>query len=456
VTANGTILTFYSYKGGVGRTLALANVGALLSTWGYRVLCLDWDLEAPGLHLYFERWIHDSGSPGLVELIAEPDADWRQHLMEVTLPEAPGPLHLLPAGRFDDTYVRRMQDIDWALLYQEHELGARLESLREEWKKEYDFVLIDSRTGVTDIGGICTIQMPDQLVLLFTANYQSLNGALEVAKRAAEQRNRLPYDRAGVSCVPVPTRFEGRVQLELAKEWLEIFADRLEPLYRDWADRDVLPRQLLDLIRIPYVAFWSFGEKMPVLDEGTKDPESIGFAMETLTALLAHRLAGTDLLVRNRDQFVAAAHRTDTSDADFDSDVFISYNRRDENFVRALRVGLGEKGLKTSGEIKDIAGAQSFQAGLQRSIERSRSFLFIAGPRSSSTWQDIELELALRQLYEDRHRARRVVPLLREGVMPGEIPPPLQSFQFVRSKGDEPSGELLDELAALLRPGPSS
>src|SRR5262249_44737703 len=152
-------------------------------------------------------------------------------------------------------------------------------------------------------GGICTIQMPDLLVLLFTANHQSLNGVIEVAKRAADQRSRLPYDRAGVSCLPVPTRFDGRVQFELAKEWLEVFADRLGPLYRDWADRDVQPRQLLDLIRLPYVAFWSFGEKLPVVDEGTRDPESIGFALETLTALLAHRLAGTDLLVRNRDQF---------------------------------------------------------------------------------------------------------------------------------------------------------
>jgi len=31
----GTIVTFYSYKGGVGRTFALANIGALLSLWGY-------------------------------------------------------------------------------------------------------------------------------------------------------------------------------------------------------------------------------------------------------------------------------------------------------------------------------------------------------------------------------------------------------------------------------------
>jgi len=43
------VVTFYSYKGGVGRSMALANVAALLARWGRRVLIIDWDLEAPGI-----------------------------------------------------------------------------------------------------------------------------------------------------------------------------------------------------------------------------------------------------------------------------------------------------------------------------------------------------------------------------------------------------------------------
>ena len=49
-----TVYTFYSYKGGVGRSMALANVAALLSKWGQKVLVVDWDLEAPGIEKYFE------------------------------------------------------------------------------------------------------------------------------------------------------------------------------------------------------------------------------------------------------------------------------------------------------------------------------------------------------------------------------------------------------------------
>ena len=51
------IITFYSYKGGVGRSMALANVATLLSKWGKKVLMIDWDLEAPGLENFFKEYL---------------------------------------------------------------------------------------------------------------------------------------------------------------------------------------------------------------------------------------------------------------------------------------------------------------------------------------------------------------------------------------------------------------
>ena len=44
----GKIVTFYSYKGGTGRTMALANVAWVLASFGHRVLAVDWDLEGAG------------------------------------------------------------------------------------------------------------------------------------------------------------------------------------------------------------------------------------------------------------------------------------------------------------------------------------------------------------------------------------------------------------------------
>ena len=65
---SGQIITFYSYKGGTGRTMALANIACLFGqVWANknaesppRVLALDWDLEAPGLHRYFRPYLNTS------------------------------------------------------------------------------------------------------------------------------------------------------------------------------------------------------------------------------------------------------------------------------------------------------------------------------------------------------------------------------------------------------------
>src|SRR5258708_1786754 len=70
---NGCIMTFYSYKGGTGRSMALANFAWLLAASGRRVLAIDWDLEAPGLHRYFRPFLVD---PDLSETDGLIDAFW--------------------------------------------------------------------------------------------------------------------------------------------------------------------------------------------------------------------------------------------------------------------------------------------------------------------------------------------------------------------------------------------
>src|SRR3954465_7457038 len=74
--AMGQVITFYSYKGGTGRSMALANVGWILASSGRRVLLIDWDLEAPGLHRYFHPFMDDKeliSSPGLIDFFTQFD-----------------------------------------------------------------------------------------------------------------------------------------------------------------------------------------------------------------------------------------------------------------------------------------------------------------------------------------------------------------------------------------------
>lgn len=295
----GTVYTFYSFKGGVGRTMALANVAVLLAKWGYSVLAVDWDLEAPGLEQFFRKLRPDiqmlrAKTPGIVDLVRASTngtgLNWRDCLLNIDFNGGQGRLSVLSAGRNDEAYTAKLQSLNFPELFDNHGLGSYIERLRNEWTAEFDFVLIDSRTGVTDIGGICTVHLADILVLLFTANDSSSEGALDIVERARKAQQHLPLDRRRLLAVPVPARDESRTEYERATQWKNRFAERFGELYRDWLPSGKTPHDAIDLLRIPYVPYWSFGEQLPAVEEGTSDPASLGHAYQILARILAARL----------------------------------------------------------------------------------------------------------------------------------------------------------------------
>lgn len=316
--ANGIVTTFYSYKGGVGRSFALANIGALLSKWGYKVLCVDWDLESPGLEHYLQKYLSGKISEkkkGVVEYVEAISGgstpDWRQYVTSFNLPKSKAPISLMTAGKQDESYVERLRNLAWEKLYENHKLGEFLEQMRTEWKKDYNFILVDSRTGVTDIGGISTIHFPDILAFFFTANHQSLDGAADVVGRILKEHGRLPYDRGGLITLPVFSRFDMREEYELGKEWLEIAEKKLKPFYGDWLHKKVAVADIIGATRIPYMSYWSFGEKLAVVEDSRRDSESINYSLETLAALFAKECSETEKLIENRDSFVASVSKDD-------------------------------------------------------------------------------------------------------------------------------------------------
>lgn len=183
------VTTFYSYKGGVGRTLALMNSAVELATSGQRVLVVDFDLEAPGLHTYSLPQPRVP-SKGLVDYVStyiasEVAPELEPYVYECGgIGKKGGELWVMPAGRFDAQYQSRLHSIDWTRLYSAMHGFALFENLRAQWKQHLspDYVFIDSRTGHTDVGGICTRQLPDSLVILFFPNSQNLGGVSSVVK----------------------------------------------------------------------------------------------------------------------------------------------------------------------------------------------------------------------------------------------------------------------------------
>jgi hypothetical protein len=90
--------------------------------------------------------------------------------------------------------------------------------------------------------------------------------------------------------LPIPARDESRTEYERAAEWKNKFAARFATYYKNWLPTGVTPRQAVEATRIPYVPYWSFGERLPALEEPSNDPGSLGYAYEVLARLCSTRL----------------------------------------------------------------------------------------------------------------------------------------------------------------------
>jgi predicted acylesterase/phospholipase RssA len=301
----GQIITFYSYKGGTGRSMALANVAWILAYTGNNVLCIDWDLEAPGLHRYFYPFFIDkelTESDGIIDFVnnytleavssshnGDSDPDWYKphanilrYAVSLDYGFDKGRLDFVPAGRQGPGYDTRVNSFDWWKFYERLGGGLFLEEAKRQMKEEYDYILIDSRTGFSDTSGICTIQMPDILVSCFTLNNQGIQGAARVTKSVFERRK-----GSGLKVFPVPMRLdiaEGdklRKRRQLAKDTFFPFPNHLVG-----GDHD----QYWDDVAVAYIPYYAYEEVLAMFVEG-RTPASILTSAEKLCKYLTHNPA---------------------------------------------------------------------------------------------------------------------------------------------------------------------
>ncbi|MGH9874427.1 MAG: KGGVGR-motif variant AAA ATPase [Pyrinomonadaceae bacterium] len=326
--SRGQIITFYSYKGGTGRSMALANIACILAerqsiSGGKGVLMIDWDLEAPGLHRYFHNRLavnrltlgrsdasHDE-KPGLIDLFYEFNDKTDYHisqgstlsdtsnqtlskeqlaheaiaavdLKQYVLPTTLSGLDLLKSGKFSrqnpNEYSERVNKFNWEALYTKTPHLIRV--FAETLAKDYAYVLIDSRTGVTDISGICTMLLPEKLVVVFTPNLQSLKGGLDLIRRATDYRKE-SADLRPLVVFPLVSRVE-MSEPELRHDWR--FGNKETNGYQPEFERalaevygkeNITLDQYFDQLQIQHIPKYAYGEEIAVLSEKTWDKFSL-------------------------------------------------------------------------------------------------------------------------------------------------------------------------------------
>ncbi|WP_345075190.1 FxSxx-COOH system tetratricopeptide repeat protein [Phytohabitans flavus] len=302
---NGRIITFYSFKGGVGRTMALANVAWILASTGRRVLTVDWDLESPGLHKYFAPFLvdrHLRSSLGVIDAVRDfarsgtqpgvgdrtrdqrPEdvhsaAQIRRYASSLVRYDFPGggSIDFVPSGRQDRAYSHSVSTFNWDDFYERFDGATFLDALGEDMRRHYDITLIDSRTGLSDNAGICTVQLPDAVVSCFTMNNQSIDGAVAVANSIRHHRG------DGIQLFPVPTRVEdGELgKLERSRTYAR---QRFEEFVRLLGHSD--PEKYWGLVEIPYKVFYAYEETLATFGDRPQLENSLLAAYERLTSEL--------------------------------------------------------------------------------------------------------------------------------------------------------------------------
>ncbi|WGJ88608.1 AAA family ATPase [Achromobacter mucicolens] len=179
-------IVFFSIKGGVGRSTALAATAWSLAQSGKRVLVLDLDLESPGLSTALlppERQPTYGVTDWLVEDLVDNGEVVLDSMMATSNLSHDGEIHVVPShGADHGEYISKLGRVWMPKLKADgtretwsNRLGRLLQML--ESRVEPDVILIDSRSGIDEVASACITDMGANLILLFALEgEQTWNG----------------------------------------------------------------------------------------------------------------------------------------------------------------------------------------------------------------------------------------------------------------------------------------
>jgi MinD-like ATPase involved in chromosome partitioning or flagellar assembly len=209
VTTPCPLITFYSYKGGVGRTTTLAFFASHYAKHGKKVIILDCDFEAPGFTNFFNLKTQGNKN-GIVEYLYNGGASDLGNYLYDNIGNSytgVGNIWVMPAGNLseepitDDNGEVIVGNIPYFKTHREHYLQALarldlanpeiiakqfkqlIDNLYEQYKP--DVILLDSRTGFNDIFTNIALRLSKLVIGFFGVSNQTeagLGHTLEIVK----------------------------------------------------------------------------------------------------------------------------------------------------------------------------------------------------------------------------------------------------------------------------------
>lgn len=194
------LVTFYSFRGGVGRSTAVGLVAGILASRKHRVVMIDLDLESPGLSILLrpDVKIVNEEQLGVLDYLHQrfltPDLNVptiHHCICQVKLPDR-GELFLVPVGEDDENYIHRLADLDrrtWQVFYH-REINPVKQLIADiKAKLNPDIILIDVGSGFNDASAIALLDLADTGIICFAPTDQSFAGLHWVVQGARKQRD---------------------------------------------------------------------------------------------------------------------------------------------------------------------------------------------------------------------------------------------------------------------------
>ena len=228
-------VTFYSVRGGVGRSTALGYCGRILASRGRKVICVDLDLEAPGLASLFGVESQVDGWQGVLPLLASFDKgetpDVSRHLIRVTESDE---LYCLPAGQPSADYARLLRLINPPAWYSEERnpLRSLHKALAESLPFKPDVILLDARTGISEISAPLLFDLADLAVIVFFPHPQAQRATKEVVRALLSSRTKRTVGNSRLA--PEPRFLVSPIPSSRAPEVMDRYRNRSMEWVGDW------------------------------------------------------------------------------------------------------------------------------------------------------------------------------------------------------------------------------
>ncbi|NES91291.1 ParA family protein [Okeania sp. SIO2B9] len=229
------IATFYSFRGGVGRSTALGLVAGILATEKKRrVVIVDFDLEAPGISILLESDIEqiDRENYGVLDYLYQRFLTPKENfppiescIYQVEL-KARGELFLVPVGEYNENYIHRLAELDRGTLQAFYRRENNpVEQLIEDIKEQLnpDVILIDARPGFNDTSAIALLDLADLGIICFSPTDQSFKGLSWIVQTVSKQcqyRGK-PDLRFVLTPMPAVAAEQRQIWISKVEDWIE-------------------------------------------------------------------------------------------------------------------------------------------------------------------------------------------------------------------------------------------